>query len=164
MNLAEAGFPGRAETGGAGLDTFLNGMHASHTGAVPAADTVIGHSYGSTLVIVVGSPGMLTEHASNLNLADGANVYSMTARNDIISWATDMTLGADPFATDFGATRLTSAPGTSWDPTEIIGSVEAHSSYWNDQTNPALENMGAIIAGLPAPQIITPDGRVSPES
>lgn len=121
MNLAEAGFPGRAETEGAGLDTFLNGMHASHTGAVPAVDTVIGHSYGSTLVIVVGSPGMLTEHAGYLNLADGANVYSMTARNDIISWATDMTLGADPFATDFGATRLTSALGTSWDPTEIIG-------------------------------------------
>lgn len=179
MNLAEAAFPGRAETGGAGLDSFINGMHASHTGAVPAVDTVIGHSYGSTLVggaatggnhlaadnvIAVGSPGMLTDHASNLNLADGANVYSMTARNDVISWATDMTLGADPFATDFGATRLTSAPGTSWDPTEIIGSVDAHSSYWNDQTNPALENMGAIIAGLPAPQIIMPDGRVVPES
>ena len=164
MNLAEAAFPGRAETGGAGLDSFINGMHASHAGAVPAVDTVIGHSYGSTLVggaatggnhlaadnvIAVGSPGMLTEHASNLNLADGANVYTMTARNDIISWATDATLGADPFATDFGATRLTSNPGTSWDPTEFIGSVDAHSSYWDSQSNPALQNMGAIIAGLP---------------
>lgn len=179
MSLGEAAFPGRAENGGAGLDSFIDGMHASHTGAVPAVDTVIGHSYGSTLVggaatggnhlaadnvIAVGSPGMLTEHASNLNLADGADVYSMTARNDIISWAADATLGADPFATEFGATRLLANPGTSWDPTEIIGSVEAHSSYWNDQSNPALENMGAIIGGLPPSQIVTPDGGVAPGS
>lgn len=179
MNLAEAAFPGRAETGGTGLDSFVNGMHASHTGAVPAVDTVIGHSYGSTLVggaatggnhlaadnvIAVGSPGMLTDHASNLSLAEGANVYSMTARNDIISWATDMTLGADPFDTDFGATRLTSDPGISWDPTEFIGSVDAHSSYWDSQSNPALQNMGAIIAGLPPSQIVTPEGGVAPGS
>ena len=179
MNLGEAAFPGRAEAGGAGLDSFIDGMHASHTGAVPAVDTVIGHSYGSTLVggaatggnhlaadnvIAVGSPGMLTDHASNLSLAEGANVYSMTARNDIISWATDTTLGADPFATDFGATRLLSDPGTSWDPTEIIGSVGAHSSYWDSQSNPALQNMGAIIAGLPPAQIVTPDGGIAPGS
>lgn len=179
MNLGEAAFPGRAETGGAGLDSFINGMHASHTGAVPAVDTVIGHSYGSTLVggaatggnhlaadnvIAVGSPGMLTEHASNLSLAEGANVYSMTARNDIISLATDATLGADPFATDFGATRLNADPGPSWDPTGIIGSVDAHSSYWDSQSNPALENMGAIIAGLPPSQIVTPEGGVAPGS
>lgn len=179
MNLPEAAFPGRAETGGAGLDSFINGMHASHTGPVPAVDTVIGHSYGSTLVggaatggnhlaadnvIAVGSPGMLTEHASNLNLSEGANVYSMTARNDIISLATDATLGADPFATDFGATRLLADPGPSWDPTGIIGSVDAHSSYWDSQSNPALENMGAIIAGLPPSQIVTPDGGIVPGS
>lgn len=179
MDLTEAAWPGRAETGGADLDSFINGMHASHTGAVPAVDTVIGHSYGSTLVggaatggnhlaadnvIAVGSPGMLTEHASNLSLAEGANVYAMTARNDIISWATDLTLGADPFATDFGATRLSSNPGTSYDPTEFIGSVDAHSSYWDSQSNPALQNMGAIIAGLPPAQIITPEGGVVPGS
>jgi hypothetical protein len=60
------------------------------------------------------------------------------AGNDIISWATDATLGTDPFATDFGATRLRANPGNSWDPTEIIGSVEAHSSYWDSHSNPAL--------------------------
>ena len=109
---------------------------------------------------------MLTEHASNLNLAAGADVYSMTARNDIISWATDLTLGSDPFATEFGATRLLSDPGTSYayDPLEIVGSVDAHSSYWDSQSNPALQNMGAIIAGLPPSQIITPEGRVVPGS
>jgi len=123
-----------------------------------------GNHLAADNVIAVGSPGMLTDHASNLSLAEGAKVYSMTARNDIISWATDTTLGADPFATDFGATRLLSDPGTSWDPTEIIGSVGAHSSYWDSQSNPALQNMGAIIAGLPPAQIVTPDGGVAPGS
>ncbi|MDT5196167.1 MAG: hypothetical protein QOH20_2921 [Mycobacterium sp.] len=175
MDLGQAAWPGRAESGGAALDTFVNGMHASHAGATPAIDTVIGHSYGSTLVggaatggnhlaadnvIAVGSPGMLTEHASGLSLDQGANVYSMTARNDIISLATDMTLGADPFGKDFGATRLYANPGPSWDPTGIIGDVAAHSSYWDSQENPALDNMGAIIAGLPPVQIVTPEGVV----
>ena len=172
MNLYEAAFPGRAQNGGAALDSFLNGMHASHHG--PAAiDTVIGHSYGSTLVggaasggnhlaadnvIAVGSPGMLVDHASDLSIDAGGKVYSMTARNDIISLATDMTLGPDPFAQDFGSTRLWANPGPSWDPTGIIGDVAAHSSYWDSQDNPALDNMGAIIAGLPPTHTVTAPG------
>ena len=31
MDVGEAAFPGRAEAGGAGLDSFINGMQASHT-------------------------------------------------------------------------------------------------------------------------------------
>lgn len=176
MDLTEAAWPGRAEAGGAGLDAFVDGMRASYEGAGPSIDTVIGHSYGSSLVggaatdgnhlavdnvIAVGSPGMLSDHASGLSLDEGAKVYSMTARNDIISLATDMTLGADPYSPDYGATRLWANPGTSWDPLEFIGSVEAHSSYWDSQSNPALENMGAIIAGLPPTSIVTPDGGVT---
>ncbi|SBS77676.1 conserved hypothetical protein [uncultured Mycobacterium sp.] len=172
MDLTEAAFQDRAVTGGAALDTYLNGMHASHNG--PAAiDTVIGHSYGSTLVggaasggnhlaadnvIGVGSPGMLVKHAGDLHLDAGAQVYSMTASNDIITLATDTSLGPDPFGRDFGATRLFANPGPSWDPTGIIGDVAAHSAYWDSPTNPALQNMGAIIAGLPPVQIVTPDG------
>lgn len=86
-------------------------------------------------------------------------MYSMTARNDIISLATDMTLGVDPFTTDFGATRLWTDPGRSWDPTGWIGDVAAHSSYW-DPGNPGLANMGAIIAGRPPLQIVTENGVV----
>ncbi|MGH3678205.1 MAG: alpha/beta hydrolase [Mycobacterium sp.] len=175
MDLTEAAWPGRAENGGAALDTFLNGMTASHAGP-PAIDTVIGHSYGSTLVgaaatdgnhlgadnvIAVGSPGMLTETAGGLSLDQGANVYSMTARNDIISLATDMTLGADPYGTDFGATRLWTDPGSALPYSGgVLPSVPAHSSYW-DEGNPGLANMGSIIAGLPPPQIVTPDGVVT---
>jgi Alpha/beta hydrolase len=173
MDLTEAAWPGRAERGGAALDSFIDGMHASHTGA-PAIDTVIGHSYGSTLVggaatggnhlaadnvIAVGSPGMLVEHAGDLNLDPGSKVYAMTARNDIISAVTDMTLGADPFGRDFGGTRLWAAPGPSLDPLGALPSVAAHSSYW-DPGSPGLANLGAIIAGRPPVQIVTPDGVV----
>lgn len=168
MDLIEAADPEHAANGGSALDTFLDGMHASHDGP-PAIDTVIGHSYGSTLVggaatggghlaaenvIAVGSPGMLTSHASDLNLEANANVYSITARNDIIHAATGMTLGADPFATDFGATRLDASPGPTWGPG--LPSVPAHSSYW-DPGNPALENMGAIIAGRPPTHLAPPE-------
>lgn len=103
---------------------------------------------------------MLVDHAADLNLDPGSQVYSMTARNDIISLVTDMTLGADPFTDDFGATRLWSNPGPSWDPSGIIGDAAAHSSYWDSQENPALQNLGAIIAGLPPTQIVTVDGVV----
>ncbi|WP_081392415.1 alpha/beta hydrolase [Mycolicibacterium fortuitum] len=168
MDLIEAADPECAANGGSALDTFLDGMHASHDGP-PAIGTVIGHSYGSTLVggaatggghlaaenvIAVGSPGMLTSHASDLNLEANANVYSITARNDIIHAATGMTLGADPFATDFGATRLDASPGPTWGPG--LPSVPAHSSYW-DPGNPALENMGAIIAGRPPTHLAPPE-------
>ncbi len=170
MDLIEAADPEYAANGGSALDTFLDGMHASHNGP-PAIDTVIGHSYGSTLVggaatggghlaaenvIAVGSPGMLTPHASDLNLEPNANVYSMTAKNDIIHLATDMTLGTDPFAADYGATRLDAAPGPTWGPG--LPSVPAHSSYW-DPGNPALDNMGSIIAGLPPAHLAPPEVR-----
>ncbi|CDO88100.1 hypothetical protein AWC29_01875 [Mycobacterium triplex] len=165
MDLFEAAWPDRARAGAGAMDAFESGQRASHVGA-PSVDTVIGHSYGSTLVgaaasgghhldadnvIAVGSPGMLVEHAGDLSLDPGANVYAMRARNDIIELVTDMTLGHDPAADDFGATRLFAAAGPSSDPLGLTPSVAAHSSYWSEG-NPALLNLGAVIAGVPPPQ------------
>lgn len=171
MNLPEAAWPDPARAGAGSLDAFESGLRASHVG--PASiDTVIGHSYGSTVVgaaasdehfldannvIAVGSPGMLVGHAGDLNLASGSSVYAMTARNDIIGLVTDMTLGHDPMDSGFGATRLWAAPGPSSDPLGLTPSVDAHSYYW-DLKNPALANLGAVIAGVPPPQVIGPDG------
>ena len=169
-NLFEAASPDRARAGADALDSFDNGQRASHAGG-PSIDTVIGYSYGSTEVgaaatgghhldadnvIAVGSPGMLVHHAGDLNLAPGADVYAMRAHNDIIELVTDLTLGRDPAAPEFGGTRLLAAPGSSSDPTGLIPSVMAHSSYW-DYDNPALRNMGAVIAGVMPPQIL-PNG------
>jgi hypothetical protein len=174
MDVPAAAWTDPARGGAGGLDSFVDGMHASHTGG-PAIDTVIGHSYGSTLVgaagsgghhlaadnvIAVGSPGMLVGHAGDLSLDQGANVYAMTARNDVIGLATGTTLGPDPNAADFGATRRWAAPGPSLDPYGILPSTDAHSSYW-DRGNPGLANMGSIIAGLPPVQIVTPHSVVA---
>ncbi|MCV7419320.1 hypothetical protein H7K45_02090 [Mycobacterium yunnanensis] len=164
MDVPQAASTSPAFNGASGLDAYENGMRASHVGP-PSVDTVIGHSYGSTLVgaaasdghhlavdnvIAVGSPGMLVPHAGDLNLDKGADVYAMQARNDIISLASGWTLGPDPIDGDFGATRLYADAGPSSDPLGLTPSIDAHSSYWN-AGNPALANMGAVIAGVTPP-------------
>jgi hypothetical protein len=168
MNLSQAASPGPAQRGADRLDTFENGLRASHLGH-RSIDTVIGHSYGSTVlgaaasgghhldadnVIAVGSPGMLVERADRLSLDSGAHIYATRAGNDIIGLSgvvTEWTLGDEPTAPGFGATRLAADPG----PAGPLGlpSVEAHSSYWSDG-NKALQNFGAVIAGLPPPYIV----------
>lgn len=136
---------------------------------------MIGHSYGSTLVgaasldgyhldannfVAVGSPGVLTDHASDLSLGPRAHVYATQAENDIIQAATGLTLGPAPVDGSFGASVFDAAAGKNanifgWDTPSWMGipSVDAHSSYWNPG-NPALDNMGRIIAG--EPQDVTP--------
>ena len=164
MDLSRAAFPQPAYGGAGRLDAFEDGQRASHVGA-PSIDTVIGHSYGSTVVgaaashgrhldadnvIAVGSPGMLVDRAGRLDLRPGAEVYVMRAAHDAISVGgivTDWTLGADPIGPGFGARRLAADPG----PPGPFGlpSIGAHSSYWA-AGNVALKNFGAVIAGLPA--------------
>jgi hypothetical protein len=167
MDIPQAAWPDPARSGAGALDSFESGLRASHVGP-PSTDTVIGHSYGSTLVgaaasgghhldannvVAVGSPGMLVHHAGDLSLEPGANVYALRARNDIIELVTGLTLGRDPAGAEFGSTRLYAAPGPSSDPFGLTPSVAAHSSYW-DPGNPALANLGAVIAGVPPPQAI----------
>ncbi len=165
MGLDHADFPNLAQAGAANLDAFENGQRASHIGA-PSIDTVIGHSYGSTVVgaaasgghqlaadnvIAVGSPGMLVDHAGDLSLDPGGHVYAMRAQNDIIGVAgeaTQWTLGPEPDKPEFGAVHLQADPG----PAGPFGlpSVDAHSSYWSPE-NKALRNMGSVIAGKTPP-------------
>ncbi|WP_181786759.1 alpha/beta hydrolase [Mycobacterium shimoidei] len=164
MDVFAARHPDPALGGAGALDSFESGMRASHVGP-PSIDTVIGHSYGSTLVgaaasgghqldannvIAVGSPGMLVNDVSGMNLDPGAKVYATLANNDIIGptgLVTQFTLGPEPVSPGFGATILAAAPGptTNW-------GVDAHSSYWAPG-NIALANMGSVIAGVEPPQI-----------
>jgi prefoldin subunit 5 len=170
MSLGHAAFRDGARAGAEGLDAFEAGLRASHVG--PASiDTVIGHSYGSTLVgaaasaghhlevdnvIAVGSPGMLVDSASGLSLGPQAHVYAMRAANDIIGLGgvvTEWTLGPDPTAPNFGAHRLAADPGPAGP--AGLPSVDPHSSYW-DAHNIALANMGAVIAGVAPAKILGP--------
>lgn len=171
MDLSQAASDSYARNGAGALDSYLAGVQGSHTG--PASiDTVIGHSYGSTLVgaagaeghhlaaenvIGVGSPGMLVGNASDLSLDPGGHVYATRAQHDIIHVVAGAALGPNPTWDGFGAIELQAAPGPALGP-EILNlpTVAAHSSYW-DPGNPALINTGAIIAGQAPPQIV-PNG------
>jgi hypothetical protein len=168
MSLGHADFPDPARVGAVDRDAFEAGQRASHVGAL-SIDTVIGHSYGSTVVgaaasgghqldannvIAVGSPGMLVDRAGDLSLDPGGHVYAMCAQNDIIGAAgaaTQWTLGPEPDKPGFGAIDLQADPGTAWP--FGLPSVDAHSGYW-DPGNKALLNMGSIIAGTPPPYVI----------
>lgn len=122
---------------------LLAGIRASHEGA-PSLDTVIGHSYGSTMVgaaavsghhldadqvIAAGSPGMLADKAGDLNLNSGAHVYASQAQNDIIQFTKGTSLGPGPVddatmpgsplamgSPSFGATEFDSDPGHALGP------------------------------------------------
>lgn len=89
---------GRSEQGGAALDSFVDGLNATHQGLGNTV-TAIGHSYGSTVVadaalsgaglavndiVVAGSPGMHTDNAANLNI-DPSHVWAGSAAGDPIT-------------------------------------------------------------------------------
>lgn len=161
MSVPQAGSTSYAHNGADALQDFQAGLRASHDDAGaggPSTNTVIGHSYGSTLmgaagldgfldannVVAVGSPGILAGHASDLNLPADSHVFATRAQNDIIGAVTGLTLGPDPMMSKFGGIPFEAAPGPSWP--FGLPSVAAHSSYWSDG-NPALLNMGKVIAG-----------------
>ncbi|HEY2765346.1 MAG TPA: alpha/beta hydrolase [Pseudonocardiaceae bacterium] len=88
--------PGFAQRAAPGLDSFQDGPRVTHQGT-PSHNTVLGHSYGSTVVgyaakghplaaddvIFVGSPGVGVEHAADLGVPPG-HVWSSHAKNDPI--------------------------------------------------------------------------------
>lgn len=102
--LYNAGDESYADGGKGDLQTFQDGLRATHVG--PAShNTVLGHSYGTTTIghaardgglnaddlVFVASPGVGVDHADQLHL-DGVDqahvaehVHSTTAANDLIS-------------------------------------------------------------------------------
>ncbi|MGH3977561.1 MAG: alpha/beta hydrolase [Pseudonocardiaceae bacterium] len=94
--------PGFAERAGAPLDAFQEGLRVTHQGP-PSHNTVLGHSYGSTVVghaasdhdlpvddvIFVGSPGVGVDSAAELGLDQG-QVWSSHAANDPIQYGYDV--------------------------------------------------------------------------
>ncbi|WP_320777682.1 alpha/beta hydrolase [Streptomyces sp. CRN 30] len=156
------GGTGRAEDAAPDLRRFVAGTHASHEG--PGHTTVMGHSYGSTVVgaaaaggsglgaddiVVVGSPGMTVEEASDLQM-DPEHVWIGGAEDDpIINHASDLTLGRDPMLGAFGGNNF-------------AVDTHGHSGYW-DQGSQSLDNQGRVIAGKPAAEVPKKGGELPPE-
>ncbi|MFC9993560.1 alpha/beta hydrolase [Nocardia sp. NPDC127526] len=128
-----------ADAAAPALDRFQEGLRVTHEGP-PSRNTVLGHSYGTTVVgdaashgrtldadavVFVASPGTTVDHATDLSLTgvpDGQeylHVFATKAENDPVplypkvSWSpwTD-DYGRDPTDSKFGAQTFTSDPGT----------------------------------------------------
>lgn len=155
-SIADAGGESYAEGGGPVLDRFQTGLRATHDGEVPSRNTVLGHSYGSTVighaargsdfdadaVVFVGSPGVGVDHVSDLAGLRPDQVWATTAKHDVIGLVPDwgFTHGKDPSEADFGARVFRSDPGSFLDMTG------AHSAYW-EENNPARTNVAEIVTG-----------------
>lgn len=138
------------------LDSFQDGLRATHEGDAPSHNTVIGHSYGSTVIghtgrdldldvdkmVFVGSPGVGVDDVGGLN-HNPNDVWATTAREDIIHEAPEVIHGNHPIDSDFGANTFDSDPGKGdW----IWENIDTHSAYWATD-NKSLENMGHLIVG-----------------
>ncbi|MFF0555641.1 alpha/beta hydrolase [Streptomyces sp. NPDC004266] len=138
---------GRAEDDAETLRDFTHGLRASHEGERTHL-TVIGHSYGSTMVgtadaggrgldtddmVVVGSPGLSVDRADQLHVSP-SHLWAGAAPDDgVVNWTAGKTLGADPKEPEFGGQRM-------------YVDTSGHSGYWNDGSQ-SLNNQGRIIAG-----------------
>lgn len=150
---------GRAESGAPDLRDFVAGTRAAQ-GPEHHHITVIGHSYGSTLVgtaahdgqlgaddiVAVGSPGM-NGYADSFGIPRD-HVYIGASGNDPVAQdLSGLSLGEDPASARFGASEFRVAQG-------------GHSSYF-DKGSIGLENMGAIIAGK-EPTLVHPAPKADP--
>jgi hypothetical protein len=151
----------RAESGAPHLRHFVEGVRAAQ-GPAHRHITVIGHSYGSTLVgaaardgrlpaddiVAVGSPGMDVAYASQFGIPRD-HVYAGASPNDPIAQDLAGWLGEKPTSDTFGGSEFAVSPG-------------GHSSYF-DQGSKGLLNMGKIIAGQ-RPTLVHPAPPTDPVS
>ncbi|WP_329061118.1 alpha/beta hydrolase [Amycolatopsis sp. NBC_01480] len=162
-DAASTSFADKAEPS---LRNFQDGLGAAHQG--PVNTTVVGHSYGTTVVgqtardlglpannvVMVASPGVGVDHANQLHLDGtpqdqvGQHIYSTKSPTDPIPILTNFDgpdIGLDhidPLGPD---------PTTAWfggqqfnsDPSNPLTS---HSDYWLPRSE-SLKSMGKIIAG-----------------
>jgi len=157
--------PAAARAGGQLLAADVNALMASHIGTSHV--TVVGHSYGSTViadaaasawlraddVVLVGSPGTDLAHSANdFHLPAGGHVYVGAASSDPITGfggqpqlrlpttSATVGLGADPAADGYGSTRFKAEThGVAWP-------MSGHSSYF-DPGGESLFSIGDIASG-----------------
>ncbi|MDV8022541.1 alpha/beta hydrolase [Rhodococcus sp. IEGM 1330] len=170
--LSDAARTTFADAGAPRLDSFQDGLRAAHDG-LPSHNTVIGHSYGSTVVghamgdggsldvdsvVFAGSPGVGVHRAGDLALDGvapdqmGDHVFATAAPADPVTWigvlVPEVAHGADPTSDAFGATVFESAPGNDSIDIPVLGDVgfdpDSHSSYFERGT-PSLLAMARIM-------------------
>lgn len=163
QSLGSAASNDDAAKGAPLLASFQNGLRLTHVGA-PSLNTVVSHSYGTTVtgyaashghslnvdnIVFLASPGVTVDNVGDLRLTgaasggNGQHVYATVAQYDPIRLAAGVN-GPDPTGLDFGAHDFSADPEKGhwyW----LGWNLGAHSSYWQTD-NIALRNMG-VIAG-----------------
>ncbi|MEU0533428.1 alpha/beta hydrolase [Amycolatopsis tolypomycina] len=162
-DAASTSFADHAEPG---LRRFQDGLGASHD-PIPVNSTVIGHSYGTTVVgqtardlglpadnlIMVASPGVGVQHATDLHL-DGVPPDQMNHH----VYATKSGMDPIPILTNFDNPALDPVdplgpdPTTGWFGAHPFDSNFAtlHTEYW-DPNSKSLQGMAKVIAGASTP-------------
>lgn len=165
-----------ADNAAPALDRFQDGLRASHDGS-PSYNTVLGHSYGTTVVgdaashgrtlnadavVFAASPGTTVEHASDLSLAGvshddvGLHVFATKAANDPVPLYADTRIGGYLTGlSDFGRDptdhdfggQVFASDPGSSGPWYTFGYDPAAHSQYWDPGSKSLQGMGEIIAG-----------------
>ena len=157
--------PGPANDAAPDLVSFTEGLRETHTGDSPAHNTVIGHSYGSTVVgtadasggqgtddglhtddiIVLGSPGLGQESPERQGFLDGPMVDDVS----------DLHIAEDHFwagAAGNDMVSYTQVHGNSPVDWSFGGQristegASGHSEYWDPDTE-SLRNQAYIVTG-----------------
>ena len=157
--------PNAARTGGRLLAADVNALAATHRGK-PTHMTVVGHSYGSTVVsdaaingmrahdvVLVGSPGTDRAHsAADFHLLPGGHLYVGAASGDAVTWSPAHVrpgllgpslggLGDDPSVDGFGSTRFKAeVPGYTVNP------IYDHLHYFDDGSE-SLFSIADVVSG-----------------
>jgi hypothetical protein len=173
-DLRHAASEGYAEQAERPLDRFVDGLRATEQNPGTHV-TVVGHSYGSTVVgfaardeslaaddlVFLGSPGVGAEHADQLNMP-AARVWASTADHDIIRAATvsgggilDLPAFTRPFfgeSTERGWFGANPADGHfgghvfASEPGSRAHPIDAHNAYFANGSQ-SLANIARIVVG-----------------
>jgi hypothetical protein len=146
----DAPFSHYAYDGGPSFNKFLDGLEVSHTGDSPPHRTVIGHSYGSTLigaaaekgtlnaddVVFAGSPGVRVSDADELDVPEG-HVWNEEDGSDPVPDIGRYGHGGDGFIIpsdpDFGANQMAT-------------DTHGHGGYW-DSGSQSLLHQALVVVG-----------------
>jgi hypothetical protein len=148
--VKDAPFEHYAYDGAPAFTRFLDGLETSHTGDTPPHRTLIGHSYGTTLIgaaaergtlnaddiVLAGSPGVKVSHATEMDVPKG-HVWNEEAEGDVVPDIGRWGHGGDWFI-------IPSDP--EWGAHQMTTDTEGHSGYWTPGSD-SLTNQAYVVTG-----------------
>lgn len=149
--VKDATYTHYAYDGAPAFNKFLDGLDAAHSGDSAPHRTVIGHSYGSSLVgaaaqtgdlhandiVFAGSPGVEVSNADQLDVPKG-HVWNEYADGDPVPELGRMIHGGGfgreiPADSSFGANQMST-------------DTQGHSGYWKENSQ-SLQNQALVVVG-----------------